>query len=40
VGAEASLALVGQVLAGKGVTYDEFVWDLIHRTTPTDRRAA
>lgn len=38
--AEASLALVAEVLRGKGVTYDEFVWDLIHRTTPPDRRVA
>lgn len=38
--AEASLSLVNSLLADKGVTYDEFVWDLIHRTTPTGRRAA
>lgn len=31
--AEASLALVAGVLADKGVTYEEFVWDLIRRTS-------
>lgn len=29
--ARAGLALVGDVLADKGVTYDEFVWDIINR---------
>ena len=35
--AEASLALVGRVLAEQGVSYDEFVWDLIARTTSLTR---
>jgi len=35
--AEASLALVARVLAEQGVSYDEFVWDLIARTTSLTR---
>ena len=35
--AEASLALVGRVLAEQGLSYDEFVWDLIARTTSLTR---
>lgn len=31
--ARAGLDLVGEILAGKGVTYDEFVWDIINRHT-------
>ncbi|WP_219107330.1 PAS domain-containing protein [Austwickia sp. TVS 96-490-7B] len=32
--AAASLNVVAAILADKGVSYDEFVWDLIHRTSP------
>lgn len=32
--ARASAALLAGILAEAGVTYDEFVWDLIARTTP------
>ncbi|GAB76569.1 PAS domain S-box-containing protein [Austwickia chelonae] len=38
--ATAGLGLVARALADRGVTYDEYVWDLIHRTTPAHRRAA
>ncbi|WP_116112995.1 PAS domain-containing protein [Austwickia chelonae] len=38
--ASAGLNLVTGILADRGITYDEYVWDLIHRTTPAHRRAA
>lgn len=35
--AAASAALVGEILADAGVTYDQFVWDIIDRTSPNGR---